>query len=325
MYLNLSKIHGYNASLHFIILKRGYGKTYGFKTKFINDFLNGKGRFIWCRRNKPELNDGISKWLDDIKDKYPTHSIYIKAKKLYIDDRLAGYFVPLSTTIGKKSVPYNDVCQMCYDELIPEGGYSNYIPNEPQVFASFLMSVFRERKMKCYVLGNLETSITPYNLYFNIPPFEGNKYLEDRKILIYTSDRNNIIENQYVESDIAKVLATTDYFDYAFKNKALSDNDEFIIKFPQNCEQLMTIDISGNQVYVYADWKHGKVIIHDVGSISHTRRLSLNVENIKESYFLFTKTCVEAKFLREHIRNGRIFYTSLKVKAICIPLIKYLK
>ena len=324
MYLDLSKIFSYNAALAFIVLKRGYGKSYGFKCKIIDAFLKTGERFIWCRRNKPELKDAISKFTTDICDKYKDHTFKISKNNFYIDDKLAGYFIPLSTTIGKKSVPYNDVTRLIYDEFIPEGGYSNFIPDEPKIFASFIMSVFRSRKMKVYLLGNKDTSITPYNIYFNIPPFDGNVYLSDRNILIYSSDRNNIIEPEYEESDIVKVLKGTSYLDYSLRNSAYSETNDYICKRTKNCRQLFIINIDGIDLGVYIDNERSRIIFDDKCDISTKRKFCFNVDNLKESYFLFSKSMYYGKMIKDMLHNGRLYFTSNKVKSVANNFIKYI-
>lgn len=325
MYLDLSKPLSYNASLNFIILKRGYGKSYGFKMRMINNFLKGKGRFIWARRTWQELKDCTSKFTADIEHLYPNKKLTVNGTRFFIDNELAGYFVCLSKVLGKKSVSFNDVAELVYDEVIPEGGYQGYMPNEPQILASFLVSVFRDRQVRAFLLGNLGSTVTPYNIYYNIPPFNGNVYLPERKILIYTSDRNDEVEQNYQDSDISKILKGTAYYDYAFLNKSLNDDNEYITKLPKGCEQIFIINVSGKDLFFFADWKQGRIIIDTKGNTAFARKLCFDPLNLKESYFLYTRTCVEAKFLREHIRNGRLFYTSFEAKLIAQPMVLTLK
>lgn len=324
MYLNRNNILSYNAAINFIVLKRGYGKSYGFKTYVIERYLKNKGRFIWLKRNRSELRDCVDKFLVDIIDVFPNIKLSVSGHKLFVNGEVAGYFVCLSTVIGKKSAPYNDVDSLIYDEFIPELGYSRYIPNEPVVFASFLTSVFRDRKIHAYLLGNMIEKITPYNMYFNLPPFESNIYIKERGVLIYCNDNNDKIESNYIDSDIERFLKGTTYYDYALKNKSLTDSDDFIAKRENNMEQIFIVNINGIDVGFFADYSKSRIIADTKCDTSTRRKFCFKTDNLKESYFLFTRTMYYGKLLKEMFLNGRLFYSNQKTKIICKDLINCL-
>lgn len=323
-YLSTSKILSYNAALNFIVLKRGIGKSFGFKMKCIDNYLNGKGKFIWLRRTKEEIKITRDKFLTDIAEKYPDHVLQVKGYTVYCDGAPCGDLIALSRTIGHKSAARNDVYTLVYDEFIPQSGYCKYIPDEPTVFASFLTSVFRDRPIHAYCLGNMESTVTPYNLYYNIPPFKGNKYIPDRKILIFTEYNNDVLEDNYNDTDLQKILKGTQYYDYAFLNESLLDDNHYIAKLPKNAKQIFIINIEGKDIGVYVDWETSRIFLSRKCDLTDARKLCFRANNLREGYFLFTKNMPQGKSLSEILRIGQLFYTDLETKQIAEPFILYI-
>ena len=106
MYLDRNKILSYNASLNFIVLKRGYGKSWTFKDLIISDFIKSGAKTVWVRRYKPELRKAITKFLPDIIDRYSQHKIEIKGKAVHIDGKEAINFYTLSEAQDLKSMSF---------------------------------------------------------------------------------------------------------------------------------------------------------------------------------------------------------------------------
>jgi predicted AAA+ superfamily ATPase len=96
MYYDYNDILSRNAMINFILTNRGLGKTYGIKKKFINNFLKKGEQFVYVRRYKTEFKK-ILTFFDDIADQFPNHSFKCTKNFAYIDDKVCGYFIPLST------------------------------------------------------------------------------------------------------------------------------------------------------------------------------------------------------------------------------------
>lgn len=324
-YLDTSKIFSYNSALAFIILKRGIGKSFGFKMKCIKNFIDGRGKFIWVRRTKPETKAARDKWVNDIIEKFPNHALTIKNYTCYCNGEPCGYFVSLSTTIGQKSVPYNDVSMLVYDECIIESkGMFHYLPDEPAIFSSFLMSVFRDRPMKAFCLGNKGEKISPYNIYFNLPPFDRNEYISDRKILVFANYRDGIVEDNYQDSDIEKVLKGTNYYEYSLMNAAHSGNEHYIKKRPNSAKQMYIINMEGTDIGVFYDFEDSRIYFDRKCDKTDKNKYCFRATNLQESYFLISKQLPQIKILHELIAIGRVFYADLMTKEICSDFVKYI-
>lgn len=325
MYLNRNNILSYNASLNFIVLKRGYGKSWTFKDLIISDFIKSGAKTVWLRRYKPELRKAISKFLPDIIDKYSKENkLEIKGKAVHINGKEAISFFTLSEAQDLKSMSFDGYKYLVYDEFIIEGGAKHYIADECDVFCSLLSTVFRDRPIKAFLLGNKVKAVTPYNIYFNLPNFDGVKYIQDRSTLVYAKDNDDVVEDNYAKSDLNKVLKGTKYYDYAMLNNTLNDNSAFIEKRPKDLKTNLVLNISGVDVGMFFDTNSSKIYFDTKCDKTIRSKYSLNKDNMAESYMLLSKQFPMAKLIKNAYVNGRVFFNDIKTKTIVQELLDFI-
>lgn len=324
MYLDRNKILSYNASLNFIVLKRGYGKSWTFKDLIISDFIKSGAKTVWVRRYKPELRKAITKFLPDIIDKYNQHKIEIKGKAVYIDGKEAINFYTLSEAQDLKSMSFQGYKYLIFDEFIIEGGAKRYLPEECDVFCSLLSTVFRDRPMKAFLLGNKVKAVTPYNIYFNLPNFEDVKYIKDRNTLVYAKDKDGVIEENYAKSDLDKVLKGTKYYDYSMLNNTLNDNSSFIEKRPKDLTTNLVLNINGIDVGLFFDTNKSKLYFDIKCDKTIRAKYTLNKDNMAESYMLLSKQFPMAKLIKNMYVNGRVFFNDIRTKTIVQDLLDFI-
>ena len=324
MYLDRNKILSYNASLNFIVLKRGYGKSWTFKDLIISDFIKSGAKIVWVRRYKPELRKAITKFLPDIIDKYNQHKIEIKGKAVHIDGKEAINFYTLSEAQDLKSMSFKWYKYLIFDEFIIEGGAKRYLPEECDVFCSLLSTVFRDRPMKAFLLGNKVKAVTPYNIYFNLPNFEDVKYIKDRNTLVYAKDKDGVIEENYAKSDLDKVLKGTKYYDYSMLNNTLNDNSSFIEKRPKDLTTNLVLNINGIDVGLFFDTNKSKLYFDIKCDKTIRAKYTLNKDNMAESYMLLSKQFPMAKLIKNMYVNGRVFFNDIRTKTIVQDLLDFI-
>lgn len=324
MYLDRNKILSYNASLNFIVLKRGYGKSWTFKDLIISDFIKSGAKTVWVRRYKPELRKAITKFLPDIIDKYNQHKIEIKGKAVHIDGKEAINFYTLSEAQDLKSMSFQGYKYLIFDEFIIEGGAKRYLPEECDVFCSLLSTVFRDRPMKAFLLGNKVKAVTPYNIYFNLPNFEDVKYIKDRNTLVYAKDKDGVIEENYAKSDLDKVLKGTKYYDYSMLNNTLNDNSSFIEKRPKDLTTNLVLNINGIDVGLFFDTNKSKLYFDIKCDKTIRAKYTLNKDNMAESYMLLSKQFPMAKLIKNMYVNGRVFFNDIRTKTIVQDLLDFI-
>lgn len=324
MYLDRNKILSYNASLNFIVLKRGYGKSWTFKDLIISDFIKSGAKTVWVRRYKPELRKAITKFLPDIIDRYNQHKIEIKGKAVHIDGKEAINFYTLSEAQDLKSMSFEGYKYLIFDEFIIEGGAKRYLPEECDVFCSLLSTVFRDRPIKAFLLGNKVKAVTPYNIYFNLPNFEDVKYIKDRNTLVYAKDNDGVIEENYAKSDLDKVLKGTKYYDYSMLNNTLNDNSSFIEKRPKDLTTNLVLNINGIDVGLFFDTNKSKLYFDIKCDKTIRAKYTLNKDNMAESYMLLSKQFPMAKLIKNMYVNGRVFFNDIRTKTIVQDLLDFI-
>ena len=101
----------YNCIFNFIVGDRGGGKSFGTLEYCVKQYLKRGKEFIYLRRYETELDDSLPTLFQALQQegKFPGHSLYVKGKTLYCDDKPMGYAVALSTSMKKKSVNYSKV------------------------------------------------------------------------------------------------------------------------------------------------------------------------------------------------------------------------
>lgn len=96
---------------------------------------------MYVRRFKSELKT-IQSFFSDIYAEFPDHKFVVKGGnaggQFLIDDKVAGYFYPLSTAFTLKSTPFPNVNKMCMDEFIITKGHQRYIQDEVTAFSILL-------------------------------------------------------------------------------------------------------------------------------------------------------------------------------------------
>ena len=138
MYYDYDKISSYNATFNMIITNRGYGKTYGAKKRAINKFLKKGEQFIYVRRYKSELKKVKDKFFEKVKNEFPECEFEVKGYNVYINKKLAGYLVPLSTSLSEKSNEYPNVTTIIFDEFLIDKAYIRYLDKEVETLLDLL-------------------------------------------------------------------------------------------------------------------------------------------------------------------------------------------
>lgn len=311
MYYNYDRINSYNATWNFILTNRGYGKTYGMKKYCIKRFIKTGKQFMYVRRYKTELKkDELLKFFDAIKKEFPNNEFKVVGKTFYIDDRVAGFAVPLSVSQNFKSVEYPNVETIFYDEfIIDKGKGKGYITNEVDVALDLYETVARTRSgVKMYFLANNISIVNPYFTYFNVKINKNERFTlcRDGELIIDISTNDEFIQMKK-ETKFGKLIRGTKYSDYAIDNKSLRDNDAFVEKLPlKYCDEFYSINYKDKtymlwlnlvQNIIYVNMKPTKTCPnysilstdHCDGALLNTKFLSNALFNQTIRYFQFGK------------------------------------
>lgn len=324
---NFDRINSYNSFFHFVLTNRGFGKSYGAKKRCIDRFLKYGEQFIYVRRYKTELKK-IYKYFEDIQDQYKGHEFQVKGRTFYIDGKVCGYAIPLSTSLIEKSNPYPKVCTIIYDEFIIDKGHLRYLENEVEVMLELVSTICRTRdNVRVYFLANNVSEVNPYFTYFNIKLPEGNiiKTFNEGTIVV-EKNTDDVFMEQMKATKFGRLVKGTKYGDYSIENKSLRDSDTFIEKLPlKNCTPLSNIIYNSQRVQVWLDRKNNFYYINQK-IVFDTETLSLESDDHSENSILNAKT-IRFSILDDIIKSfqvGLVRFESQQVKHLMYDIFKKL-
>ena len=324
MYYDINKTLSHNCLFNFIVGMRGVGKTYSFKKRAIKNFLKSRKQFVYLRRYDTEIKkDKMEKFFDDIMHEFPEVEFTVKHGCFYIDGMQAGFYLPLSKAAQYKSVPYPNVELICFDEFIIDQGLIRYLPREVQTFNEMYSTIARTRDVTAFFMSNAITFVNPYFLYFDLNLKPGQKLLKKNDMLVEVVENPEFVE-MASRTRFGKIIAGTEYGDYAINNQAMRDNDNFVTKMPGASTCILVLRVDGCNYGVYSsidsdnlfvsesyDPTCGRVLALD--TTSHTLDTSLTREG--GASLLFER--LKQKYYRAEVR-----FTSIKVKNIILSAIK---
>lgn len=262
-YYNLGNLLGRNKILNICIGQRGCGKTFQAKKWAVKKFIETGKEFIWIRRYKTELKE-LDTFFNDLISEgfFPSHSLEVKGKKAYIDNKVAGYFVALSVSSNKKSVPYPNVDKIIFDEFMIEKGNIRYLPNEVDTFLAFFDTVVRNRSdCRALLIGNNMSVTNPYFDAFNIVIPKGTTFWTNDSIAIeYTM--NEAFANQRLETPFGQLIKNTKYGDFSLHNETLRSNLAFIEDKTSQSKFKYCFKFDDEIYGVWVDYRAGKIFIH---------------------------------------------------------------
>lgn len=285
LYYNPNRMLSYNRILNFVIGARGIGKSYSFKIYPIKRFIKYGEQFIYLRRYKTDLKK-FNNYFDDVRKEFPDHELKIKGKQMFIDGKLFGWAVPLSSWQSEKSTAYPNVSTIVYDEALREKDNSRYLTNEPEALLNFMDTVFRDREnVRTICLSNAVTIINPYFIYFNIIPDVKRRYNANESVVVEIPDSIDFTEER-LKTKFGKLIKGTDYADMSLNNEFTEDSDLFIYKREKRSTFQFNIVYNGITMGVWTDNDHLIMYTSYDHDPSSKLTFALNTRDFKENTLL---------------------------------------
>ena len=337
IFYNPERIISFNALLNIVIGERGVGKTYGFKKFIVNRFLNKHKQFAYIRRYDTDLeasvgNTNDNKFFEQIRNEFPNSSFKItrskKVRKLYIDNKLCGYALPLSAADSLKSSSYENVDTIIYDEfMLKEGSSQHYLRNEPEIILDLIETIGRLRDIRIYCLGNAISSTCPLMAYFDLTlPYNTDiKTFKDGTIAVEYI-KNEKYREVKKASRFGKLIDGTKYGKYAIDNEFLTDSKAFIKKKDKNAKFYFILYVNGRTYGIWRDFTNGFIYVSNDIDPNCPIKFAIHEEDHNEST-VFAK--VRANFwfkqIINHYRLARLCFENQAIKNLFMQeLNKYL-
>lgn len=326
MYWSPHDILSHNCLYNFSIGNRGAGKTFGSKAFVIKKFIETGAQFIYLRRYKTEF-DGFQNFFADVSHKFPDHEFEVKGKLLYIDGKIAGYGIALSTALTKKSISYHLVETIIFDEFIIDKGHIRYLSNEVTSFLEFYETVARMRdNVRVLFLANAVSVVNPYFLFWNMKPKSKKRFTKFKHMIVEYIQNKEFIEAKY-KTRFGQIIKGTTYGDYAIENQFLTDNLNFVEKKTGNARHEFSVVYNGHTYGFWSDYKIGLVYVSEdtdpynkqvytLSDIEHGPNLML-IKNVSKSFLL--KGAIQA------YEGGFMRFEDLQIKNQAVEIFDLLK
>lgn len=323
-------ILSYNKTLNFVIGNRGGGKTIEAMRTITWAFIKHGFTSIWTRRQEVELDSiFMEKFFTDpaFLNQFPDYEFKTKKTKYggigYLrrkgDDFWVAYiqFMPLSTCLKHKSVPFPSVKYIIYDEfIIDKMSNMRYLKNEVFIFLEFLQSVMRLREnVRCLFIGNSISVINPYFLYYNIK--KPKKEFTAKGDICIQYYKNPYYTEQLKNSRFGNLVKNTEYANYAIENEFIRDKYDFIEKRPKTAHYWFAIKYDDNYFSVWQDGKSGNYYICNTYDKNRLIFALTNEDHTLNTIMIQNKTkYLPIVCLIENYELGRIRFENLKIASM---------
>lgn len=326
MWYDLGHTLTYNCLFNFVIGNRGCGKTYAAKKRAVKQFLDKGYQFVYLRRYKEELDETAESYFNDIilNNEFPDAVIEYRGGQYFINDQLAGYAMALTKAKDYKSISYPLVYLIIFDEfLIEDNGYARYLKNEVKQFLSFYMSIDRYRGCVVFFLANSVSMINPYTLYWDLKlPYGSNIVRKGDVLLQLVQDEEFIKERK--NTRFGKLIAGTDFEQYAIENKFVQDSKTFIMKKTPKCQYYFTFVYQGTEYGIWVDYSEGKFFVSPDVDPSCRLVYSITVDDHNPNTLLLSQInkAVYFKTFLNNYKMGNVYFENQKVKNITYEVIR---
>ena len=328
IFYNPERILSFNALLNIIIGERGVGKTYSFKTFAVRRFLNKGKQFAYIRRYDTDLEASVgstndNKFFEQIKNEFPNSTFKIskskKVRKLYIDDKICGYALPLSAADSLKSSSYENVDIIIYDEfMLKEGSTQHYLRNEPEIILDLIETIGRLRDVRVFCLGNAISSTSPLMYYFDVTlPYNTDiKLFKDGTIAVEYI-KNEKYREVKKASRFGKLIDGTKYGKYAIDNEFLTDSKAFIKKKDKNARFYFILYVNGKSYGIWRDFKNQMMYVSNDIDPNCPIKFAINETDHNEStIFAKVRSNFWFKQIINHYRLARLCFENQAIKNI---------
>lgn len=338
MFLDFNKILSYGSLLNFIIAERGVGKTYGAKKFIVNHFKSKHKQSVYVRRYNRELQESLKKGKDmiffnQIKKEFPNDKLTNSNDLLLCNGDTCGYCIPLSTSNILKSVSFEDVDTIIFDEFIIDKGCYHYLQNEVVMFMELIETIARLKpNIKVLLLGNAISITNPYFLELNLSlPYnsEYKIFKRDNKgqalILVYYG-KNLKYREEKKKTRLGQLFDGTKYGEYAIDNKMLRDSKSFIKKKSSNAKFYFILKINNKNIGIWIDYKNQNMYMsYDYDPLCPVIFSLTNQDHDENTLLIRCRTSPFFKSIIEYYRQAQLYFDNQQLKnQVMNILVKYL-
>lgn len=271
MFYDYNKCINKNCLFNFIVGERGNGKTYGYKKIALENYFKRKEKFCYIRRTDTELSKAAKTFFEDIGKEYPEYEFKTRTGKdgtfFYIKHgekeplELIGFGVSVNVGTKDKSVSYEGVTTICFDEFMGV----KYLKDEVNSFLNLYETIARLKDIPVYFLSNAMSISNPYFDYFEVRlPYGKKRYTVSKDQLIYLeicySEEYRKVKS---ETRFGQLIKDTDYGHHAIENEFFLDTNSFIKKKNGSSKPILNIAFNSKTYGLWFDRRSGECTLSD--------------------------------------------------------------
>lgn len=332
LYWTPHNILTYNAMINYIIGGRGTGKTFGSLRYCVKRNIRNGSLFIYLRRYDTDLKKK-ERLMKDVAKKFPRSEFQVEGQKIQMRPakvsntrkwRTIGYAMPLSSADSDKSIPYNEIETMIYDEFIKTKGMQQYIRNEPELLLDFFNTVDRyDDRVRLLCLANAVSIVNPHFVYHNISPRNmGISVWKDGTIAVERLQEQAFID-QVDQTRFGKLIKGTPYYDYAVSNEFTDDNDKFIAKRSSNASCQACFVFDDDTFAVWMDIGHGVMFV-DRKPPKDAKLYALTRSDFQPNLIMIEKKSPILKGIMRLYMQGSLYFDSVKTRELFYNMLDFL-
>lgn len=323
MYYNPQKLLSHNRILNFVIGARGIGKSFAMKQYPINRFLKNGEQFIYVKRHKTDLKK-INNYFDDIQqeEKFPGVSFKSEGRTFYINEKKAGWAIPLSTWQTEKSNAYPNVTTIIFDEFIRETDNSGYLPNEVDALLNLMDTVFRDRdNVRCICLSNAVSVVNPYFVYFNLIPNINKRFNAYKDIVVEIPDSIEFADHRR-KTKFGSLIENTEYGEMALNNSFVNDSDVFIQKRTKASKFKFIIKYQDIRLGIWVDVNEGLMFLSQDYDPDSPFIYAMTKNDQNENSMLMTqwKQNYHVRKMVSAFKNGFLRFDNAVIRNLCYEM-----
>lgn len=329
------------AVFSFINTNRNFGKTWLFKKRAFKRALKRGRKTIWVRRFKKEAKEAAAKfftsadlrkfcgieWYDaDTKQgncKQVGNTFYVKRRGRW---EWFLQIVALTDSANMRGVDDIKVDTIIFDEYrTTSERYARYRGNEVSDFIDIFFSAKREHEIRCFFLGNKESTTDPYFSYFGIPTFpdtfEGIRMFRSGSICVqFINNVQNTQSDEYAHK-VENLLRGTSYGAYIYES-ATKTKKPVRVKNPP-------ID-AGYYVQLFIHGQYVRILLYEgcfyvAAGADKSKPIYCDTQTNAPRHFLLTKRLKRYFIALENaLTDGRVYYANNAVYESVVPFFKWL-
>lgn len=299
-YYSNAKVLSYNTPWLFTLGNRSTGKTFNWTEYLIRKWTKNRRKFIYMRRYDEDLKKVIPTFFDNNAFMHPEMEFDVMGSKsgaiFKINGEDCGIAVALSVANKYKSIGMADYDTILFDEFLPEDDV--YLPDEVGKAMSFYMSVARgygqviREEVKFVFLANNVTLNNPYFRELGIRDRiqVGVHYTVDPdRAWVVEMFNNAEIANKIASTPFGKMLAKTQYGDFALKSQFMLDDPTFIQKPTGASRYFCTLVWNGESYGVYEYYEEGLYYVSKNVDPQCKTVFALTTKDHKPNYILLER------------------------------------